>query len=77
VKRLTTSGPIAVFSDVHGNLPGLEAILADVDQRGVPTVICLGDLVGYSPFLNEVAALLRERVIPETELITTFDRPSR
>ena len=64
MKRLTTSGPIAVFSDVHGDLPGLEAILADVDQRGVPTVICLGDLVGYGPFPNEVAALLRERAIP-------------
>jgi putative phosphoesterase len=58
------NGPIAVFSDVHGNLPGLEAILADVERRGVPHVVCLGDLVGYGPFPNEVAELLRERAIP-------------
>ena len=64
MKRLTMSGPIAVFSDVHGNLPGLEAILADIDARGVPDVLCLGDLVGYGPFPNEVAQLLRERAIP-------------
>ena len=64
MKRLTSSGPIAVFSDVHGNLPGLEAILADVQRRGVRDVLCLGDLVGYGPFPNEVAQLVRERGIP-------------
>jgi len=64
MKRLTPSGPIAVFSDVHGNLPGLEAILADVQRRGVRDVLCLGDLVGYGPFPNEVAQLVRERDIP-------------
>ena len=30
----------------------------------MPDVLCLGDLVGYGPFPNEVAALLRERAIP-------------
>ncbi len=64
MKRLTMSGAIAVLSDVHGNLPGLEAILADAERRAVPHVICLGDLVGYGPFPNEVAALLRERAVP-------------
>jgi predicted phosphodiesterase len=64
MKRLTMSGPIAVFSDVHGNLPGLAAILADIGRRGVPDVVCLGDLVGYGPFPNEVAQLVRERAIP-------------
>ncbi len=49
---------------MHGNLPGLEAILADIEARGWPDVICLGDLVGYGPFPNEVAALVRERGIP-------------
>jgi putative phosphoesterase len=57
-------GRLAVFSDVHGNLPGLEAILADIEARGVEHVLCLGDLVGYGPFPNEVAALVRERGIP-------------
>ena len=55
---------IAVFSDVHGNLPGLEAILADIEARGVADVLCLGDLVGYGPFPDEVAALVRDRGIP-------------
>ena len=64
MKRLTPNGPIAVFSDVHGNLPGLEAILADVQRRGVRDVLCLGDLVGYGPFPNEVAQLVREQGIP-------------
>ncbi len=49
---------------MHGNLPGLEAILEDVDRRGISDVLCLGDLVGYGPFPNEVAALVRDRRIP-------------
>jgi putative phosphoesterase len=57
-------GPLAVFSDVHGNLPALEAVLADVERRMIPDVICLGDLVGYGPFPNEVAAFIRDRAIP-------------
>jgi predicted phosphodiesterase len=61
---ITLSLPFAVFSDVHGNLPGLEAILADLEARGVTDVLCLGDLVGYGPFPNEVAALVRDRAIP-------------
>ncbi len=40
---------IAVFSDVHANLEALEAVLADIDRRGIETVYCLGDVVGYGP----------------------------
>lgn len=62
------SGPparYAVLSDVHGNLPALEAVLADVEARGaVDAVFHLGDLVGYAPWPNEVVELLRERAIP-------------
>jgi predicted phosphodiesterase len=64
MRRITISRPFAVFSDVHGNLPGLEAVLADAERRGIADLICLGDLVGYGPFPNEVAALVRERAIP-------------
>ena len=54
----------ALFSDVHANLPALEAVLADVDARaGNDAVHHLGDLVGYAPWPNEVVALLRERGI--------------
>ncbi|MDA8216833.1 MAG: metallophosphoesterase family protein [Dehalococcoidales bacterium] len=55
---------IAVLSDIHGNLHALEAVLADMDAQGVDRVYCLGDLVGYGAFPNEVIALIRERGIP-------------
>lgn len=54
----------ALISDVHANLPALEAVLADIDARGdVRAVYHLGDLVGYSSWPNEVVALIRERGI--------------
>ena len=64
MKRLTIKDPFAVFSDVHANLPALEAILEDIEAQGVESTVCLGDLVGYGPFPNEVVALIRERGIP-------------
>ena len=55
----------ALISDVHGNLPALEAVLADVDGReNIVAVYHLGDLVGYAPWPNEVVDVLRERAIP-------------
>jgi predicted phosphodiesterase len=64
--------PFAVFSDVHGNLPGLEAILAHIERRGVPHTLCLGDLVGYGPSPNDVALLVRDRDIPS--LMGNYDQ---
>lgn len=40
---------IAIISDIHGNLPALDAVLADIRQRGIQTIYCLGDLVGRGP----------------------------
>ncbi len=40
---------IALISDIHGNMPALEAVLADIDKRGIRRIICLGDLVGKGP----------------------------
>ena len=55
---------IALFSDIHANLPALDAVLADVDRRGdVDAVYHAGDLVGYSTSPNEVVARLAERGI--------------
>ncbi len=55
----------ALISDVHSNLPALEAVLADVDGReDVGAVYHLGDLVGYAPWPNETVALVKERRIP-------------
>jgi len=64
VKTIPLERPFAVFSDVHGNLPALEAILADIEARAVSQTLCLGDLVGYGPSPNEVALLVRDRGIP-------------
>jgi predicted phosphodiesterase len=53
---------VAVISDIHANLPALEAVLAAVDAEGADELWCLGDLVGYGPHPNEVVAAVRERV---------------
>jgi putative phosphoesterase len=35
---------VGFISDIHGNLPALEAVLADLDRRGCDRLICLGDI---------------------------------
>jgi predicted phosphodiesterase len=55
---------VAVFSDVHANLPALQAVLADIEGAGITDVYCGGDLVGYGPHPDEVCALVAERGIP-------------
>jgi putative phosphoesterase len=54
---------LAIFSDVHANLPALEAVLTDVDQQSADAVYALGDLVGYAPWPNEVLEVLERRRI--------------
>lgn len=55
---------IALFSDIHANLPALEAFLTDVDSRKPDAIYCLGDLVGYNIWPNEVIKEIRNRKIP-------------
>lgn len=55
---------IALFSDIHANLPALEAFFKDVDSRQPDAVYCLGDLVGYNIWPNEVIREIRKRGIP-------------
>lgn len=55
---------IAFFSDIHANLPALEAFFADLDTRQADAVYCLGDLVGYNIWPNEVINEIRRRNIP-------------
>lgn len=52
---------IALISDVHGNLTALEAVLADIDARGITRIFNLGDYVGKGPRGREVVDLCRER----------------
>ncbi|MEO8404759.1 MAG: metallophosphoesterase family protein [Chitinophagaceae bacterium] len=55
---------IALFSDIHANLPALEAFFTDVDSRQPDAIYCLGDLVGYNIWPNEVITEIRKRSIP-------------
>lgn len=54
---------IAVISDIHSNIEALKAVLKDIDEKRVDTIVCAGDLIGYLPFPNEVIDLVRGRKI--------------
>jgi putative phosphoesterase len=49
----------AFFSDIHGNLLALEAVLRDMDEAGVDASICVGDLLAFGPRPLEVLERLR------------------
>lgn len=55
---------IALFSDIHANLPALNACLQKIDEQEPDAVYCLGDLVGYNIWPNEVINEIRKRRIP-------------
>ncbi len=52
---------VAVISDIHANLPALEAVLAAVDTAGPDEIWCLGDAVGYGAEPRECLDLLIDR----------------
>lgn len=54
---------IALFSDIHANLPALEACLKSIEALKPDAVYCLGDLVGYNIWPNEVINEIRRRGI--------------
>lgn len=58
------SESVAVITDIHGNLPALEAALVRIEGLEIERIYCGGDLVGYGPRPNEVCALIAERDIP-------------
>jgi putative phosphoesterase len=55
---------IVLFSDIHANLPALEAFFASIDKQKPDAIYCLGDLVGYNVWPNEVINEIRHRKIP-------------
>ncbi len=55
---------IALFSDIHANLPALEACLDSITAQQPDAIYCLGDLVGYNTWPNEVIREIRSRSIP-------------
>ena len=62
---------IALISDVHGNLTALEAVLADIDARGITRIFNLGDYVGKGPRGREVIDLCQERC--EVNILGNWD----
>jgi|SRR5271166_1764364 len=52
---------IAVIADIHGNMPALEAVLADIQQRNTDRTINLGDCVSGPLWPREVCDLLLAR----------------
>lgn len=63
---------IALIGDVHGNLPALEAVLADSQARGCETVWNIGDFVGYGAFPDQCVRLLAERA--DVSIIGNYDQ---
>lgn len=51
---------VAAISDIHGNLPALEAVLADIDAEDVDEIVVAGD-TAHGPWPAEVVDLLAER----------------
>lgn len=60
----TSTMKIALFSDIHANLPALEAFFKDVERHQPDAMYCLGDLVGYNIWPNEVINEIKKRRIP-------------
>ena len=55
---------LAVISCIHGNIAALNAVLADIEEQQAEQIFCVGDLVGYGPYPNEVVERIRSLQIP-------------
>ncbi len=52
---------VAIVSDIHSNIAALQAVIADINTRGVDKIVCLGDIVGYGPAPNECVEIIRQK----------------
>ncbi|OAS86691.1 MULTISPECIES: metallophosphoesterase family protein [Metabacillus] len=62
---------IAIISDIHGNIPALDAVLKDIHSRQIQRIFCLGDLVGKGP--DSSAAIDRIREVCEVVVKGNWD----
>ena len=62
---------VAILTDIHSNLPALEAVLAAIDETGIERRWCLGDVVGYGAQPDQCAQLVSERC--ELSLVGNHD----
>jgi predicted phosphodiesterase len=58
--KSTSTHPLAIISDIHGNLDALAAVLKDVAAHECIAMVCLGDIVGYGPEPGACVQLVRE-----------------
>jgi diadenosine tetraphosphatase ApaH/serine/threonine PP2A family protein phosphatase len=54
---------IAIISDIHSNLPALEAVFKKIADLHVDVTYCLGDIIGYGPFPNGCVDLVRAKCL--------------
>ena len=72
---------IAVISDIHGNLPALEAVLADIDSQDVDEIILAGDALNGGPSPRDILKIIYDREIRmvvgnhEQYILDTIDNP--
>jgi diadenosine tetraphosphatase ApaH/serine/threonine PP2A family protein phosphatase len=55
------SDHFAIISDIHSNLEALTEVIADIDRRGIATIFCLGDVIGYGPDPEACVDIVRAR----------------
>jgi diadenosine tetraphosphatase ApaH/serine/threonine PP2A family protein phosphatase len=55
---------IALLSDIHANLPALQAVIEDADRLGIRDLVFLGDIVGYGPHPAECVEMVRQSGAP-------------
>lgn len=55
---------IAIISDIHANIIAFKEVLKDIDRRNISQIYCLGDLVDFAPWGNQVISLIKEKGIP-------------
>ncbi len=51
---------IAIISDIHSNLPALEAVFSHIWQNDVDTIYCIGDIIGKGPLPVEAISLCQK-----------------
>lgn len=51
---------IAFISDLHSNMEAIQAVLDDIERRGIERIICLGDVIGYGPEPRRALRLVSE-----------------
>ena len=49
---------LAILSDIHGNLPALEAVIADLENFDVDQIIVAGDVINFGPFSKKTAEVV-------------------